>query len=1136
MEKYESFGGFFNCSLKKTLKIMRNALIILFLGVLQAHAIDTYSQKTKLSLSFSDTELSKVLDKIEMESEFFFLYNEKLLDTERKVNITADNQLITVILDDLFKGTNVKYSIVDRKIILAPDYLTSVSEQQQKKITGTVTQKDGTLLPGVNVAVTGSTQGTQTDIDGKYSIDVPQGAKTLQFSFIGMETQEVSIGSLSQINVIMAESAIGLEEVVVIGYGTQKKKDLTGAISQIDPTKMEGKTTSNATDLLRNSIAGLSIPFSTNPKGSIDMQNVLIRGVNSLKASNTPLIILDGMIYEGDLADISSTDIERIDVMKDASSAAIYGSRSSNGVISITTHKGKQGVPEITFTANMGFVTPSFILPVLSPEKYVEMRQNLFELVAPRVDQPGYYDNPNNLPEGVTLDQWKAYSGASGDPIDIFLARLSFQSTEVENYKKGNTIDWADKIFQTGFRQDYLTSINGGTDRINYYWSGNYTGNEGFIAGEKYKSIRSLLNLESKITNFLTVGLNAHFAHRDESSIPATLKYFPIASPYGSMYEADGKTLKYFVNDDPLAINPFAEMTYNKRYNKYKDLNSKIYFLISLPLGFTYQLNLINNFTDRRNYYHISSDNPGNFTGGYASRENTNIYSWSIDNIIKWSKIFGDHNFDLTLLANEEKWQYWYNKMENSQFIPSDILGYNNMNVGRNPQVSSNDMLSTRNALLGRLNYTLKSKYYVTLSLRRDGYSGFGKANRQAVFPSAAVAWKISEEKFFHFKPIDFLKLRLSWGANGNSSIEPYASLSSMETGKYLYANGNGNAYSTSILSVSTLSNENLKWEKTTATNFGIDFGLFKSRLSGTVELYYSKTTNLLVDRSLPIVTGFKSVVTNLGQIDNKGFELTLNSRNVDLNNFLWQTSFNCYLNRNKIVHLYGDMVNVYDSKGNLIGQKEVDDYQNNWFIGHAVEAIWDYFPDGMWQEEDAALAYSYGGYLPGQFRNLDVNKDGQYTELADKGFLGYSKPQFYWTLNNDFLFFKNISFGFAVYGQHGWKKNFKNRAGSERLSNYDWPYWTPENRSTKWARMEVTEEDIKAQSNYIKMGFVRLSTISLSYTFNSKSTKFLHVNSLKIYGSVQNVYVWTKWPGWDPENTSGPSPRYFNLGITIKL
>jgi TonB-linked SusC/RagA family outer membrane protein len=1118
----------------KILLIMKLSAILMVIFTLNVSAT-AFGQ---FSFTAEGKKIREVFDIIEKGSNYRFFYNDDFEFVDKVVDLKVKNQNINQVLDRLLASSDYTYKVFENNLIVISlkDNIRVLSELQQNIIKGTVTNKQGNPIPGVTIIVKGTTRGTTSDVNGNYIIEVENSQSILVFSFIGYTNQEVTVESRTQINVALLEEVVGLEEVVVIGYGTQKKKDLTGAISQIDPAKTEEAITSNPIDLLRNSIAGLSIPFSTNPKGSINMENVIIRGVNSLKASNTPLIILDGMIYEGDLADISSLDIERIDVMKDASSAAIYGSRSSNGVISITTHKGGKGAPEISFTVNLGLATPSFILPVLSPEGYVEMRQNLYKLVAPKADQPGYYDNPNNLPSGVTLEQWKAYSGAAGDPVDIWLARLSFQSTELDNYKKGNTIDWADKIFQTGLRQDYLTSINGGTDRINYYWSANYSSNEGFIVGEKYNSIRSRLNLESKIANFLTVGLNAHFANRDEGSIPATWKYYHIASPYGSMYEADGKTLKYFVHDDPLAINPFAERTYNNRYNRYRDLNSKIYALVSLPLGFTYQINLINNFTDQRNYYHISSNNPGNSTGGYASRENTNNYSWAIDNIIKWSKIIGVHNFDLTLLANAEKWQYWSNKMENSNFIPSDILGFNNMNAGSAPIVSSNDISNTRNALMGRLNYILNSKYYVTLSVRKDGYSGFGKANPQAVFPSAAIAWKISEEKFFHIKPCDFLKLRLSWGTNGNSAIDSYASMSSMLSGKYLLADENGNAYSTSILSINTLSNEDLKWEKTTSTNIGIDFGLLKSKLSGALEVYYSKTTNLLVDRSLPIITGFKSVTSNLGQINNKGVELTLNSINIDHSIFLWQTSFNCYLNRNKIVHLYGDFVDVYDDKGNVIGQKEVDDYENNWFIGHAVEAIWDYIPNGMWQEEDAALAYSYGGYLPGQFRILDVNDDGQYTELADKDFLGYSKPQFYWTMTNDFLFFKNISLGFTVYGQHGWKKNFTNRAGSERYSNYDWPYWTPEDRSTKWARMEVTEEDIKAQPNYINMGFVRLSTVSVGYTMPKKISNFLKVNSLKIYGSVQNIYVWTKWPGWDPENTSGPAPRYFNLGVTVKL
>jgi TonB-linked SusC/RagA family outer membrane protein len=1039
-------------------------------------------------------------------------------------------------LKTLGDQNELNYAILDPEMLPVKRESRNPLNLQQNRITGIVTDKDGNPMPGVNVVVTGINVGVMTDNNGKYSIEVPGGAKSLTFSFVGMQQQEITIGALTQINVSMGESQIGLEEVVVIGYGTQKKKDLTGAISQIDPAKMEDKITSNVTDLLRSSIAGVNIPLSIDPKGSVDMAEVLIRGIKSLKASNTPLIVLDGMIYEGDLADISSFDIERIDVMKDASSAAVYGSRSSNGVISITTKKGKQGTPTISMSVNTGFATPSFIRPALSPEEYIDMRTNLNKQFTPRYNQPGYYNNPNNLPAGVTLDQWKAYSGATGDQTDIWLSRLSFQPIEIDNYKNGKTIDWADKIFQTGFRQDYLTSINGGSDRTVYYWSLNYTDNGGFVVGEKYNSIRSRVNLESKIANFLTVGLNAQIANRDESSIPANWVMYYRSSPYGSMYNADG-TLTYFVHGDPLVINPFASRTYNNLSNKFKDLNSKIYAIVSLPLGFSYQINLINNFTDQRNYYHISSSNPGNSTGGYASRENTNTYSWTIDNIIKWSKTIGIHNFDLTLLANREKWQNWYNLMENSKFFPSDILGYHNMNAGTAPKVSSNDMSSTRDALLARLNYTLNAKYFLTLSVRQDGYSAFGKANRHGLFPSAALAWKISDEKFFNLKSVDFLKLRISWGANGNSAIDSYAALAAMNSGKYLLADNNGSAYSVSMLQISKLANDDLKWEKTTSTNFGFDFGLFNSRLTGSFESYLSKTTNLLVDRSLPSVTGFQSIASNLGQINNMGIELTLNSVNLDLKGKLfWQTSFNFSIAKNKIVHLYGDMVNVYDKNGNVIGQKEADDYVNNWFIGKSTDAIWDYLPNGIWQKEDSAMAYSYGGYTPGQYRYVDVNNDGQYTQLEDKGFLGHTKPQYYMTITNDFIINKNISVGFTLYGKFGWKMNFKDRAGQERENNYDLPYWTAENRSNEWSRLELRNDETAVLSRYIDAGFVRLSNIYLGYTVPQKVTNYFHVKLLKILGSFQNVGLWTKWPGWDPEYPSGPVPRYYNLTINVNF
>jgi TonB-linked SusC/RagA family outer membrane protein len=1030
-----------------------------------------------------------------------------------------------------------EYRINDRYILISKKkevFLPLQPEQTKKEIRGRITDTQGEALIGVNIVEKGTTNGNITDVDGNFSLEVSPGA-TLVISYVGYSTQEVIVGNQTNISLKLEEDEQAIDEVVVIGYGTVKKSDLTGAISQIDPTKKVEKLTSNATDLLRNSVAGLYIPFSTSAKGNVDMNNALVRGTTSLKASNAPLIVLDGVIYEGDLADISSGDIEKIDVMKDASSAAIFGSRSANGVINITTKRGTVGAPTINVNMSVGLATPSFIRPVLSPEGYIDMRSNLLQYTAPRNNQPGYYNDPNNLPSGVNLDQWLAYSNATGDPTNIWLTRLAIQDVEIANYKNGKTIDWADQVFQTGLRQDYLASITGGTDKIKYYWSVNYSDNEGFIVGQEYSSFRSRLNLESKIANFLSIGLNAQFANRDEGGIAANWGAYKSLSPYGSMYNDDG-TLKYAPHDDPVVTNPLINRAYNENYNKSNDLNSRMYAIVTLPFGITYQFNAINNFGQNRTYSHTSASYPGNATNGAASRSNADSWLWNIENIIKWNQTFGLHNFDLTMLANAEKYQYFSNSQSNTQFDPSDILGYHNMAAGSVPVISSNDLVRTRDALLGRLNYTFNGKYLLTTSIRRDGYSAFGQDNPHALFPSVALAWRISDESFFNASSVDNLKIRASWGANGNSAIGEYDALAALSGSKHLYANDIGSAYTVSRLVINRMANAGLQWEKTTAYNAGIDFSLFKYRLNGSLEGYLSKTTNLLVDRSLPNVTGYDRIASNLGQVDNAGIEVSLNSLNMDiLNKFTWQTALNVSYNKNKIVHLYGDMVDIYEN-GNKTGTKESDDYNNQWFIGHAIEAIWDYKPNGVWQIEDAELANKYGGYLPGEYRMVDVNGDGIYSEIADKQFLGYSKPQFRWNLANDFTLLQHISVSFSLYGQHGWKKNYTEKFGNERESDYVISYWTPENRSTKWARMSNRDGDPKPQSNYINMGFVRLSDISIGYLFPKRITDGFHLQTLKIYGSVQNLAVWSRWPGWDPENTDGPSPRYFNFGINIKL
>ena len=433
----------------------------------------------------------------------------------------------------------------------------------QKTITGTVTADDGTPLPGVTVVVKGTSIGTVTNTDGEYNLTVPDNANTLVFSFIGLKTQEIEIGNQTSINVTMEQDVIGLEEVVAIGYGTVKKKDLTGAVAQIDAEKLEDEATSNITSMLRGSIPGLNVSFTRSAKGLSGAEDLLVRGQTSLRIddpntssddddlekANAPLIVVDGMIYYGDLADINPVDIEAFDVLKDASSAAIYGSRASNGVILITTKKGRKGKPTINVSASVGVAMPSSEgLDFRTGESFIDWRIAGFESnERHQVDiGAGYYNDPNMLPAGVSLDQWKAYDGssASNDVTSVWLNRLGFSPIEITNYKSGKQYDWYPEFFQTGLTQDYNVSLSGGAEAVSYYFSMGYVNNEGIRYNENYQAIRSRLNLEATVNSWLKVGVNTQFAVRDESPLIGNNNYGDV-NPFASYYEADGKTITF---------------------------------------------------------------------------------------------------------------------------------------------------------------------------------------------------------------------------------------------------------------------------------------------------------------------------------------------------------------------------------------------------------------------------------------------------------------------------------------------------------------------------------------------------------------------------------------------------------------
>lgn len=1011
-------------------------------------------------------------------------------------------------------------------------------QQAAKTVSGVVKDDTGEPIPGAVVSIKGSTQGTMTDIDGLYKIEVNQDKATLVYSFIGYQPKEIVFdGKTKVIDVVLSESEQHLEEVVVIGYGAVKKKDLTGSVSHIGREVMDTKVATNAVDFLKGNIAGVNVSIDNGASGGGSIQ---VRGPASLKAGTSPLIVLDGTIFYGNISDVNPNDIESIDVLKDASSTAIYGSKGSAGVIIISTKKGKSEKPVINVSARLGVAKVGKLLSATTPEQYLQRRVDYFktnDYFTPEGSGKkglGYYDNPDNLPSGVTKEDWAGYDPSfSGDYTETWLTRIQLTNAEILNYKAGRTTDWLDLMFRNAFRQDYSASVSGKSKTTNYYVSVGHTDNEGYKFGDNYKTTRARVNLDTEITKWLKIGVNSQFSDRDNSAIGIDTGQAYVMSPYASAYNEDG-SVKLYPTDDARVANPLLANSVDKKFYRTQNLNATIYGLVTLPYGFTFQTNFNNRYGWRKQYYYTSELIPGQPAGGSTERNEYSDYEWVVDNMLKWNyKLKDIHQFDVTLVASSEKYQFWNTIGTNKGFQPNGDLGYHNTSGGEEPKISANDEVQTGNALLGRLNYSLSGKYLLTASIRRDGFSAFGANNAYGTYPAFAAAWRLSEESFIKNKVLDNLKLRFSWGENGNRDIGRYSALSKLNISNNII-----DGEDVTGLWTDNLSNKKLKWERTQAANIGIDFSIYNGRLSGIIDIYSNKTTDLILMRALPTITGFNSVISNLGQVNNKGFEITLSSLNLDIPKKMnWTSTFIYSTNQNTIKHLYGNMVDVKDKEGNIIGQREADDIQNGWYIGHDINAVYDYKMIGIWQlgEEEEAKKY---GKQPGDPRLLDADGDGVITE-SDKQFLGTTSPRYRMSLRNDFTFFNCLNLAFVLRGEFNYlgKDNTARNEGNRyfNTSNSVWnKYWTPDNPSNEYARLGSNTSD-PTVNIYKKRDYVRLQNMSLGYIVPKKFLQRFAVDNLKLSFNIDNAFVITNWKYYDPE-VAGTSPRIFTFGIDVTL
>ena len=1055
--------------------------------------------------------------------------------------------------------------------------------QQSGVVKGQVVDKSGEPIIGATIKVKNiENVGTVTDFDGNFELKSVPTSGTLVVSYIGYTTKEMAYRNGQTLKVIIEEDSETLQEVVVVGYGTMRKKDLTGSVVQIDPSKLADQNPGSVQDLLRGT-PGLQIGFDSSAKGS--SASIQLRGQNSLYTDgshNSPLIILDGMQFAGELSEINPDDIEQIDVLKDASSAAIYGAKAASGVIIITTKKGKEGKPVINVSVNLAANTKAAYRDVFGPDAYMKYREDWFkaQTYGYREDgtwgyygkdsgiPAGYYDNVNNIGQyGITQDQWASNGPktlqAGESMLSLYARRMGFDADAalvMENFLAGKTYNWEDATFRTGFNQDYNASISGATEKVNYYLGFGYLKNQGAIQGDDYKAYRANMKINAKITDWLEMGANVNFQDRSDTSSPVPLKdnYWEDnqlrESPYASRYTADGSEQQYPRTGNPTngGYNYHFQQQYIGLQKGYTVLNTIFNAKVTLPYGFTYQFNIaprLQWFYDR---YHMSAELPNSdpATRG-VNRNSSKTYNWNLNNTLTWDRTFNDlHHFTVTLVQEAEENKYWSDNISARNITPTDVLGFHYIQ-GANKEQSSfetNDTHYTAAAYLGRLFYGFMDRYMLTATVRRDGYSAFGQNNPWANFWSLGASWVLSEEKFAQdWKWLNMAKLRVSYGTNGNRSLkDTYLALSNLANGGLYayYKYGSTSQEVLNALQVSRLGNPNLEWEKTSSWNFGIDFSVLDRRLSGSIDVYHKRTHDMIMAQRLPNFTGFSSITTNLGEVTNTGFEITLRSVNIDQENFKWNTSVGFSYNKNKIKHLYYE----YDESG-----KELDDTSNGWFIGKPIGEIWYWETDGIWQANEADQA-ALVNQKPGDPKVVNVCTDDDkiledgtrvpvYND-KDRTYQGTTQPPIYWNMRNDFEFFKDFTFSFSMYSYMG----HKSRAGywlngdnsgsmfTQTCNTYAKEYWTPENPTNEYGRLNaVGPSGVTGIEKVYNRSFVRLDNITLGYTLPRNLTNKWGIQRVHVTAGINNVFTIDSWEYGDPE-TGGFANRQFQFGLNVTL
>jgi len=1082
----------------KMLKIMKVALLLLILGITNVHA-SVFSQTVNIDLSLSNVSLREAFTRIEEKTEYKFLYRSDLIDINKVTNMEVKgNTTLPKLMTDLLDNSKISYNVVNNNLII-------LLPKQPQTLTGFVTDaKTDEPIPGVNILIEGTTMGTITSLDGNYIIEIPEGKNILVFSYMGYETQKVTVGGQTRMDVKLVPAVSNLNEVVVVGYGTQRKKDLTGSVSVVSTKGINSLPVPSLSDAIQGRAAGVQVISSGTPGNDATFR---IRGVGTIN-NNDPLLVIDGVPVSSGLNQLNMDDVESIQVLKDASATAIYGSRGANGVVIVTTKRGKGDQSHLTFNYYSGLQKATNMIKMLDASQFAGLHNEIME-------NAGLAKNP-----------------AFSNPVSL-----------------GAGTDWLGELFNVAPMQNYSLSYSGNSEKTNYYVSGNYLNQEGIVLNTGYKRYTMQFNSDTKIFDKLKFGNSLTLNNNIRTSGNYNIRNTMVALPTQPILQSDGNysgPIEQPMWDGDL-VNPIglAKTVDNSTlgYNLIGSIYGELEVLKNLKIKSTFglQANFWNSRTWLPNYKWNSSINDNS----YLYERYNKSYTWVWDNTATYEKVIDKHNFTLMTGMSSQENQYKYLSGSIQSFASN--LTQQMDNGTKQPTLGGSSSSWSLVSYMGRANYSYNGRYLLTATLRRDGSSRFGEGNKWGLFPSASLAWRISEEDFM--KPLTFInsmKIRAGYGVTGNQEIGNYSFASALQTIRYNFNNTIVNAVVPLMMP-----NPNVRWEEQKQANIGLDASLFHQRIDITIDGYIKNTDEMLVPMAVPVSTGYSDIVVpyiNAGKMENKGIEFAIESRNLT-GEFGWNTSFNFSYNQNTVKSL-NDTIPM--SSGSIGFNYNLALIQ----AGHPVNVFYGFVTDGIFQTQKEVDNHAvqvpgndpYNRTSPGDIRFRDLNNDGVINDL-DRVFTGNPNPKFIFALNNSFTY-KGFDLNVFLVGVAGNKILNANRIYSEAMSiaqnqtTETLNRWTGEGTSNTMPRAIFNDpnKNTRPSDRYVEDGsYLRVKNITLGYILPAALTKRVHMASLRVYTSVINLYTLSKYSGFDPEvGTSGidnnvyPVTSTFSFGVNI--